>query len=118
MSNNKPVDKDNAFGKKLKELRKSKGYTQQALAEKAGIDEKHLSRIENGKYFPTYVTLNKLLTALGVSLEEAGLDLEQIKVNDNPIMAKALQILNTAKDDRELSCYLESLKVTQKALEL
>ena len=118
MSNKKPVDKNNTFGKRLKELRKSKGYTQQALAEKAGIDEKHLSRVENGKYFPTYTTLNKLLNALGVSLEEAGLDLEQIKVNDNPIMAKALQILNTAKDDRELSCYLESLKVTQKALEL
>ena len=118
MNNKKQVNKDNTFGKKLRELRKAMGYTQQALAEKANIDEKHLSRVENGKYFPTYATLNKLLTALNVSLEEAGLDLEQIKVNNNPLMAKALQILNSAKDDEELKCYLEALKTTQKALEV
>jgi len=117
MSNKKPADKDNTFGNKLRELRKAKGYTQQALAEKANIDEKHLSRVENGKYFPTYTTLNKLLNALGVTVDEAGLDLEQININNNPIMAKALQILNSAKDDEELKCYLDSLKATQKALD-
>lgn len=116
MSNKKPVVKDNTFGKRLKELRKAKGYTQQALAEKAGIDEKHLSRVENGKYFPTHTTLNKLLNALDTSIDEAGLNLEEIKINNNPIMAKALQILNSAKDDEELKCYLDSLKTTQKAL--
>ncbi len=116
MSNKKPVDKNSTFGNKLRDLRKAKGYTQQALAEKAGIDEKHLCRLENGKYFPTYNTLNKLLNALGVSLEEAGLNLEQFEINENPIMAKALHILNSAKDDDELKCYLDSLKATQKAL--
>lgn len=118
MSNKKSINTNNTFGNKLRELRKSKGYTQQALAEKANIDEKHLCRVENGKYFPTYNTLNKLLNALGVTLEEAGLDLEQIKVNSNPLMIKALQILNSAKDDTELKCYLDSLKATQKALEV
>ena len=118
MNSKKSVKKNDTFGNKLRELRKAKGYTQQALAEKANIDEKHLSRVENGKYFPTYATLNKLLNALGVSIEEAGLNLEQIKVNNNPLMAKALQILNSAKDDEELKCYLDSLKATQKALEV
>ena len=47
----------------LKKLRKSKGLTQQALAEKTNIDDKYLCRIENGKYFPTHATLNKLLNA-------------------------------------------------------
>ncbi len=45
---------NNNFGKKLRILRKAKGFTQEVLAEKAEIDEKHLSRIEYGKYFPTY----------------------------------------------------------------
>ena len=117
--NDKNKNKLNStFGAKLKELRKAKGLTQQALAEKASIDDKHLCRIENGKYFPTYVTLSKLLNALDLSIEEAGLDLEQIKVHNNPIMTKALQILNSAKDDNELNCYLESLKATQKALNI
>ena len=118
MDNKKPADKNSTFGNKLRELRKAKGYTQQALAEKAGIDEKHLSRVENGKYFPTYTTLNKLLNALGATLDEVGLNLEEIKINTNPLMAKALQILNSAKDDNELKCYLDSLKATQKALEV
>lgn len=109
---------NNEFGKKLKELRKSKGFTQQALAEKAGIDEKHLSRVENGKYFPSYVTLNKLLNALEVTLSEAGIQLEQAEINKNPLYSKALQILNSAKNDNELTCYIESLKAVQKALKL
>lgn len=106
------------FGKRLKELRKSKGYTQQALAEKAEIDEKHLSRVENGKYFPSFATLNKLLAALGVTLDEVGIDLEQAEVKQNPLYSKALQILNSAKNDNELACYLEGLKTIQKALKL
>ena len=111
-------DYNTKFGQKLKELRKSKGFTQQALAEKADIDEKHLCRIENGKYFPTYATLNKLLNALDVTIDETGLDLEQIEINSNPLMVKALQILNSAKNDSELSCYVEALKTTQKTLKI
>ena len=95
MNNKKSISKNNTFGNRLRELRKSKGYTQQILAEKANIDEKHLSRIENGKYFPTYTTLNKILTVLGVSVEEAGLNLERMKLNGNPLMTKILQVLNT-----------------------
>lgn len=109
---------NNEFGKRLKELRKSKGYTQQALAEKADIDEKHLSRVENGKYFPSFATLNKLLSALGVTLDEVGIELEQAEVKQNPLYSKALQILNSAKDDNELACYIEGLKTIQKALKL
>lgn len=118
MNDKKESELNNTFGARLRSLRKAKGLTQQALAEKAGIDDKHLCRIENGKYFPTHATLNKLLNALDVTLEEVGLNLEQIQINNNPIMSKALQILNSAKDDRELNCYLESLKATQKALNI
>ncbi len=102
------------FGKNLRNLRKAKGFTQEVLAEKAEIDEKHLSRIENGKYFPTYSTLSKLLNALDVSLEETGLELENVEENKNQIYIKAIQILNSASNDIELNCYLESLKSTQK----
>ncbi len=109
---------NNNFGKKLKELRKSKGYTQQVLAEKVGIDEKHLSRIENGKYFPSYITLNKLLNALGITVTQIGLELENCQINDNPLIVKALQILNSSKNNEELYCYLEALKVVQKAIKL
>lgn len=109
---------NNKFGQRLKELRKSKGYTQQLLAEKAGIDEKHLSRIENNKYFPTYITLNKLLNALGVTVDEVGIELNNVQIAQNATYTKALQILNLASNDDELKCYLEALKVVQKTLNL
>ena len=118
MNNKKQNEANNTFGKRLKELRKAKGLTQSALAEKANIDDKHLCRIEKGRHFPTHQTLNQILTALGVTLEDVGLNLEQIKIDTNPIMSKAMQILNSAKNDNELNCYLESLKIIQKALNL
>lgn len=106
------------FGKKLRHLRKTKGFTQEVLAEKAEIDEKHLSRIENGKYFPTYSTLSKLLKALDTSFEETGLELEHVDNHKNILYTKAVQILNSASDDIELNCYLESLKSTQKNIKM
>lgn len=118
MSNKNQSRNNDTFGTRLKNLRKSKGLTQQALAEKANIDDKHLCRIENNKHFPTHKTLKQILNALDTTLEEAGLDLEQIKINTNPIMTKAIQILNSAKDENELNCYLEALKTTQKAIEI
>jgi len=109
---------NNEFGKRLKELRRSRGYTQQALAEKAEIDEKHLSRIENGRFFPSYATLRKLLKALDTNLEEAGIELENIHPTTNPLYIKALQILNSANNDDEIACYLDALKAIKKAFTL
>ena len=91
------------------------GDTLQGMLE-AEMDEKHLSRIENGKFFPTHATLNKILTALNVSFDEVGYNLEFVKIKHNPMLEKALQILNTARNDKELNCYIEALKCVQKAL--
>ena len=109
---------NNNFGKKIKELRKSKGYTQQTLAEKAGIDEKHLCRIETGKFFPSYSTLNKILSALNLTIQDVGLNLENTSSEINPIRSKILQIINSAKNDKELNCYLEAVKTVHKIFKL
>ena len=54
------------LGKRIKELRKLKGFTQESLSEKAGIDSKHLSRIECGVNFPSLDLLTKISDILGV----------------------------------------------------
>jgi transcriptional regulator with XRE-family HTH domain len=58
------------LGARLKELRKSKGLSQDALAEQVGIDAKHLSRLEVGGSYPSLDTLERLAQVLGVELKE------------------------------------------------
>lgn len=54
-------------GKRIRELRKRKGYTGENLAEKAEISAKFLYEIENGiKGFSAY-TLGKIARALDVN---------------------------------------------------
>ena len=56
------------FGKRLKELRKRAGYTQEKLAEKVGIEPPNISKIENGIHFPQSDKLQKFANAFGVDL--------------------------------------------------
>ena len=62
---------DVRFAHALKELRKSKGLTQEALAQRAGVDYKYLQKLEGSKpSSPTLSTLNKLAKGLQISLVE------------------------------------------------
>jgi len=52
------------FGRNLFQLRKSRGLTQEELAERAEISVHHLSDLENGLAEPGYHVLKKLRKAL------------------------------------------------------
>ena len=58
------------FPKRLKKIRKSKGWTQKQLAEKSGISNFLISRYEKGVHFPNIVTLEWLCKALEVSSKD------------------------------------------------
>jgi transcriptional regulator with XRE-family HTH domain len=58
------------IGIRIKNLRKSRGMSQEQLAEKIGISPKYLSSIERGKENPTLDIFTKLAAALGVELSE------------------------------------------------
>lgn len=55
---------------RLKELCKAKGITLNQLAERIGISQPSISGIATGKQKPSFDTLEKLATALGVSVSE------------------------------------------------
>lgn len=55
-----------SLGKRVRELRKGRGYSQEKLAELAGIHENHVRRIEGGAANPSYLVLTKMARALGV----------------------------------------------------
>ena len=63
-------NKKELLGLRLKEYRENRKLTQDKLAEMVGIDPKHLSRIENGRNYPSLETLEQILDSLDVSYEE------------------------------------------------
>ena len=104
------------LGKNIRKYRVLKGLTQEQLAEKTGLDTKHITRLENGWHMPNTATLNKIITALNINYSDIGLDFEseQTEINENPIYIKCLAILNSAKDNKTLENFYEALKLAQK----
>jgi transcriptional regulator with XRE-family HTH domain len=62
------MDNLHLFGKRVKELRKSKGITQEKLAEIIELDAKQIGNIETGSGFTTMQTLEKLANFLMLKL--------------------------------------------------
>jgi len=58
------------LGQRIQEIRKNKGWSQEALSEKAETSQNYLSRIESGKENPTLDMLIKLSRALEVEMWE------------------------------------------------
>ena len=57
------------LGKRIKQIRKNAGYTQEQLSELIGIETGSLSTIESGRSFPSLVTLEKISQTLNVELK-------------------------------------------------
>lgn len=74
------MDINNKFSKALKSIRKSKGLTQEQLAERSDIDYKYLQKLE-GKTpsSPTLSVLEKLSRGLEISLSELIKNIEDNK---------------------------------------
>ena len=64
------MNKKQIFGKRFKEIRKNFGYTQDKMAEIAGIEPQSISKIESGKNFPLLSNLEKIADSLGIELED------------------------------------------------
>lgn len=56
-----------AFGEYVRALRKSRRWTQEVLAEHAGLSRTYIGGIERGERNPAVINLNKLAIALGDS---------------------------------------------------
>lgn len=54
-------------GRKIRSLREKANLTQTQLAEKAGLPQSHISRLENAEHSATHLTLEKIAQALGVT---------------------------------------------------
>ena len=89
-----------AFGKRLKELRKQKGWTQKELANKLDIRYSHLNKYENGMHAPPLEKLIQLADIFDVSLDYLvkGLPMEESPIR-NEMLFKRFKTLETFDDE-------------------
>lgn len=78
----------------IRTLRKSKGLSQEALAENAGINLRTLQRIETGNAIPRGETLRLLARALDVSVQEmsAMIEAPAMVTEDDPGFLKLMSL--------------------------
>ena len=58
------------FGKKVREERKKLGYSQEVLAEKAGVHRTYIGMIERAEKNITLENIEKICKALGLTVSE------------------------------------------------
>lgn len=85
-----PEDLLRKLGGRVRELRVSQGLTQGALAERVGFKASYFSHIENGVKGATVETLAAVAAALGVTLSELFLDVDQAMPRDFARLSTAL----------------------------
>ncbi len=56
------------FGHNLRKIREEKNWTQETLADLAGVDQTFISGIERGTRNPTIITIAKIAKALHVKV--------------------------------------------------
>jgi len=83
-------------GKRIKELRKRKKLTQEQLAEMLDLSQNAMSYIETGENFLSAETLQKLLTALDISIEDL-FHIEHLQP-DSDLLKEIIYILNQRPD--------------------
>jgi len=100
------MDKKQFLGKRIGEIRKREGLSQEKLAERVGISAQYVSNIERGKENPTLDLLLGLADALKVSLAEMCdfEDMDQRKVHN------AIREILKVKDPIRLRTALKILR--------
>ena len=57
------------IGQRIAQLRKERGLTQQELAERTGMQQGNIARIEAGKYSARFDTLQTIAEAMGLTVD-------------------------------------------------
>ena len=95
-------------GKRIKEVRKQKGMSQDELAERVDLSSQYISQIETGRKKGSLPTYNKLAKALGVSIDELT---GSISEGSRVLSDVDLILQDCSKEEREL--LVEVLRVVK-----
>ncbi len=77
------------LGRRVRELRKARGWTLEQAAGQAGLARSTLSKIENGQMSPTYEALKKLAEGLKISVPQLFTAPSKAQVNGRMAVTRA-----------------------------
>jgi transcriptional regulator with XRE-family HTH domain len=110
------------IGDKIKLLRKEKGWSQDELSEKIGIDGRQISRYENGKFFPSAEVIINIAQVFDVSIDFLlldGVERKPIHLRYESIIRKLQEIDRmTDEDENSLMHFLEAISAKNKLVSL
>ncbi|NVB37496.1 helix-turn-helix transcriptional regulator [Pseudenhygromyxa sp. WMMC2535] len=80
------------FGRHVRSLRRARGMTQEALAERSGLSADTIRRLEHGSFSPSLDTLRKLCSGLDLMLSTL---FESFELGDRNEARELLDLLGT-----------------------
>ncbi len=93
-----------SFGKNLAKLRKEKGLTQEELVKISGVAISQIRRYETDKSTPSLDAIKKLVSALGVSIDEMVFNkttgVAQNKIIDRELLEQFESISRMSEDEK------------------
>ncbi len=102
------------IGKTIQNIRKKANIKQSELAEKIGISEKHLSKIETGKNLPSLDNFFKMAEVLKFSLDDFGIKSGNMKSEYKQTLLK----IAYSASDKEAQSYCEIIETLNKIIKL
>ena len=105
-------DKKILLGLKIKSFRKEKGFTQEKLSELLSMDISALSKIENGKCFPSLETICKFMEILNIApndlFDHVLAEPKNSNIKDDIVLEKVRQL--SYKDKQKILKFIELIK--------
>lgn len=105
------------FGARVRQLRKTRRWTQEKLAEKAGMEYKHLGAIERGEKNVTINNIERIAHGLAVEPHQLFLfSLESLRLESDIAKDKIVDLVETAPGKirphliKILQCVLQAAK--------
>lgn len=94
------LDLNTLLVKRIKQLRKRFGISQENLSLSASLDARYINKLENGKFNLTVPTLDRIIKAFGMSYEE----FFRFEEKEENYIDKLNQLSPKEKEDLLLEC--------------
>ena len=108
-----------AFGERVKQLRKDKGWTQKALGNKIGVTYAQLNKYEGGSNAPPLDKLQMLASALETSIDYlvTGNLAEGMPIHNTRLIQRFQELENFNPDDQETVIKLIDAMIVKRRVE-